>query len=76
MRKQRTLRAMFVLATLPFLAINAAWLRSHFRADQVGWIADAWGLVIDSDNGSVQLTFSNDPNTVGRMQFQAGLGLV
>ena len=67
---------LFILAVLVFLSVNGSWFRSHFYADQVGCMTDSWGLVLDSDTGIAQFTFSNDPNEVGRMQFQAGTGLV
>ena len=74
MPARRRIRPVFFLGALSFLFLNASWLLSHFRADQLGWIADSWALILDSNTGIVRFTFSTDPNELGRMHFQAGGG--
>ncbi len=76
LRGRGALRVVFALAMLTCVAAVGSWVRSHVVADQVGWIADSWGLVADSDSGIVSFTFSANPNEVGRMQFQAGSGFM
>ncbi len=75
-RLRRGSIGVFALAVITCVAVVALWLRSHFYADQVGWVCDSWALIADSDTGTVSVTFSSDLNEVGRMQFQAGAGLI
>jgi hypothetical protein len=75
-RGRQASRVFLAMVSLIFAAAVGSWVRSHVVADQVGWIADSWGLVADSDSGIVSFTFRADPNEVGKMQFQAGGGFI
>ena len=73
---RRVLNVLTVLSPLLFVAAVALWIRGYLCADQAGWIGERWALVGESDSGVFTTTFTDDPNELGYMQFQAGTGFI